>query len=234
MKRTSPTAALLALAACFASATASAVPIIYFGENQSPGGVVSGAPLTARTSFLSALTGVGNQTFESYAVGTPAPLALSFPGSAGAITATLTGAGDIENNTGAGRFNTSPGGSKWYEVSGSFNIAFSNPISAFGFYGTDVGDFNGQITLSLLGGGTTNLTVNNTVNGNDGSLLFFGFIDPTQSYTSIQFGNTNAGTDIFGFDDMVIGDSQQVSVPEPATMAILGLGLLGMGALRRK
>jgi hypothetical protein len=218
--------------------SAQAILTEYFGEDLTPGGTVpaGGNAITARNNFLSSLSGVGNEDFESLTLGSFAPFNLSFPGSTGSITATLTNGGPAEiRNGGAGRFATS--GTQYLETDGgaSFNVALSDPISAFGFYGTDIGDFGGQITLAATNGTTTNLTVPNTINAPDGSLLFYGFIDTTNTYKNILFGNTS-GSDFFGFDDMVIGDPGQIRppVPEPVTLLLMGMGLAGLGFARKR
>lgn len=240
---------ILGLSLAAAASSAIAVPSIFFGEDLNPGGVVpaGGNAATARASFLSQLAGVGNETFQSIATGTVPPLALSFPGSIGSITATISTSSSIPGGVcdtvtaalvggifcnGFGRFPTS--GTHWYHTTDQFRIDFSDPISAFGFFGTDIGDFSGQLTATLVGGATVNLTIPNTVDAPNGSLLFWGFIDSAASYTSIQFVNTQAGTDVFGFDDMVIGDERQViPASEPGTLALMGLVLVGLGFTRR-
>jgi hypothetical protein len=234
------TLALTAVAGLGLSSASFAVPTTYFGEDTSTAGVLGPNSAAARADFLSRLIGVGNEDFEGFATGTTSPLALSFPGSTGTLGATLTGTGQVDNeNTfgNPGRFATS--GTQFWEVTtGSFRIEFADPIAAFGFNGIDIGDFvTAQMTLELTNGTTETLTVPHSLNiGNSAqATLFFGFIDESNSYSSIEFTNAGGG-DLFAFDDMVIGDLEQiVPAPAPGTVALFGLGLLGLfGAARRR
>jgi hypothetical protein len=231
-------AAVLALLVALAAfpATSHAVFVEFFGQDLGLGEYTPqlNHPLAdaAQTSFLSNLTGVGTESFESYVAGTGGPLGISFPG---AGTATLGGNGSVAyvpagTTNNFGRYATS--GTKYWESSDLFSIDFSTAISAFGFYGVDIGDFNGQLTLTATDGVTHSYTIPNSTNIEGGSVLYYGFYDTEIAYTRIEFGNTAPGVDYFAFDDFTIGTLEQVTpeVPEPASMLLLGV-VLGAGAL---
>jgi hypothetical protein len=224
-----------------------ASPVTFFGEDVEgpPNMDPNTAPFTNATNaanlFLSNLTGVGTETFESFSTGTAAPIALTFPG-AGTATLSGTGVSVFSGNDGLGRYPFS--GTQYIETSSaSFSVAFSSAIAAFGFYGTDIGDFGGQLTLTLtdIHGVTSTLTVPNTIGSGgstSGSNLYFGFYDTGDTYTNIVFGNNSGGADVFGFDNMTVGSLEEVTptTPLPGALPLFasGGGLLGFLSWRRK
>jgi hypothetical protein len=248
----------LALCAVLGIATvSSATPLTFFGEDLGAGEYkrLTSHPNAdvARTNFLANLVGVGTEDFEGFSAGNTPPGSINFPG---AGTATINGNGSVHEvasgTNGVGRYATS--GSKYFETGDVFSLAFSNPVAAFGFYGVDIGDFNGHLTVTTSGGLTQVFNVGNAVNSAGGGVLFFGLIDPTSTFTSIQFGNSAAGTDYFGFDDLIIGSLQQIRsdaaldvptsaaldtppvdhAPEPSTLFLFGSGLIGLAYWRKK
>lgn len=205
----------LALVALGVSPLAAPAAIVtYFAEDAGPASQGSIPNSNAkRTEFLSSISNTSTESFESLADGDANNTVLSFTGSSGTLTATLTSSSGLEinSNSGSGRFATH--GVKFLEADATdFLISFAIPIAAFAFSATDIGDFGGQLTLQLtraMGGGTVDLLIPHTVNSNDGSAFFFGFTDDSETYSSARFLNSD-DSDIFGFDEMVIADLQQV------------------------
>ena len=153
----------IAASALVMAAPAHAVTTLYSGQDINPvdSGVVGSNPNSdaAAAAFNAVLTGTSTESFEGFTPGTPAPLNLSFTGSAGTLGATLTGSGLVasatrSSPTGSGQF--AVGGSNYYFVdSSNFTINFDQDIAAFGFYATDLEDLqNIDITLNYAAGGS--------------------------------------------------------------------------------
>jgi hypothetical protein len=219
---------------------------LFFGEDvnllQDPTQVSPTNSTATKNSFFTNLVGVGTETFDtpSTPVNATAPISVNFPG---AGTATITGGGQVATgNDAAGRYAISS--PNYLLVNNSnFTITFSSAIAAFGFFGVDIGDFGGRLSLTLTDASkvVSTLTVPHTLGsgGNtSGSILYFGFYDTGDTYKSIKFKNSAVGTDVFGFDSLSVGSLEQVapSVPEPSTWAMMILSFAGVSfmAYRRR
>lgn len=213
--------------------------------------------IAAENSFKSNLSNVGTENFESKATNAQSPLVLTFPGFAGgSLSATLNGGGSVASVTPGttntvGRYSVpSASSSKYWEVEagstvGSFTIDFGQQIAAFGFYGIDIGDFNGQLTIGVNGTTQTVGTQTTTPSLNNGAVLFYGLIaDVGEEFNNITFSSTSGNGDFFGFDNFTIGSREQVctpgtpgcggTVPEPGGLALAGLALTGLALSRRR
>ena len=190
--------------------TSSSTVKVFFGEDLSPNGHINSD--RAKQQFFSHLISPGTEDFEAYSDGETAPLTVNFGASGSAV---LTGAGNVEDGETSANQKPTSGSKFWLANSGDFTINFTKPISAFGFYGTDIGDFGGSLILNYSDGTNKSIYVGNSVTNNgstSSSTLYFGFIekDLRKAFRSITFENTYSGSDVFGFDDITIARAAQI------------------------
>ena len=129
----------------------------YSGFNATPTQYVNGDPKTQHDAFIAAITGTTTEDFEAIAIATKsAAFTVLGTGSLGFVNAyDALAVSRVTNVTTSGRFNTTgataaPVAGRWYETGQSIYVTFPASHSAFGFYITDNGDFNGVLAVVPL------------------------------------------------------------------------------------
>jgi len=213
-----------------------ASPITFVGEDiqPTPSSDVrtnSDAAAAAFTTAASALGQVGVITFESSPLGSFNSLTVA-PGVSISGTdvsgnqQTIRNTSNFPANPTLDGSNTTAGGSQFVEmVGGTLVFTFAQPTQFFGAYLTGVQTSFFPDTITFSDGTTESITLAGAgTTASVGEIAFVGFTDSGKSITSITIntGNSQAGWDDIGVDDVSFQTSSVQAVPEPSSLAMLG------------
>ena len=106
-------------------------------------------------------------------------------------------------------------------------FTFETPITAFGIDLVDALDTGGGSIFVTVDGGSPEHLIGPTGDLADLNLIFIGVID-LDGFTMVKI-DSNDGTDFLFYDNL-----RHSKIAEPATIALFGLGLTGLGFIRRR
>ena len=198
---------LIFLVACLFAGSANATPIFF----------------SDRASF-DASTG-GSLSFESFESDFAVTPTIAFAGFTVSETGGVNALAQLRNFPGAVDGAITDGtGAIGYDDNGSSIGSFFSFTSLVNAIGLDIA--TSQASIITIGG-----SVSDTISLAAGTPSFWGVIDMA-GITSLTFNFSRSP--IVGFDAVSFGQTN-ASVPEPATLALMGLGLAGLGfSLKRK
>jgi len=204
------------------------------------------AATAAETSFLATLNSYTTETFEGFTAGTQSA---SFLTSVGTFKIKSVGSGGVCNTLGytCSKLGILDNGTSAPDpFSGRFGINGKNYLDSFdaietdflltagfynsvGFYLTDPNDVGGRFSVTTLDNDLVEFTYADILGGAQTSgRVFYISVFADAGIASLSF-DKDANRDGYGIDNVTIGN-----VPEPGSLALLGLGLVGLGFARRQ
>jgi hypothetical protein len=151
---------------------------------------------------------------------------------------------DVTNtvSTSGGVIDISPaGGTAIASIGSGITFTFANSVNSFGF---EVGDWGtccqpSGLYISFDGGSPILVGladgINNVFLTDGGPGVFVAALDDSSSFTTVQFWGDGGGEFLVAGGTLRWANVGRGSlVPEPGAIAILGLGLLGLGFARRR
>lgn len=234
------------LASALLAAQAQALPVINVSAE---GGSAASA---AESNFLAGLYpgSAVTETFDSFtASATPSTPITAAASTVGTFVQNTPGSGGLCERNGCNGLlildsntnsyaNGGPGYSGRYAIS-DYNWLDSNDsrlmtfnvkpgYDAVGFYMTDPNDAGGNFSITTTDGTVTkDFGSVFAPNEPSGQVYYLSF--SSNSNISNIVINSNASGDGYGIDNVTVG-----SVPEPGTLALMGLGLVGLGLAARR
>lgn len=234
--------------ACFAVAamtgTIASATVVGFTSNPT-------GNLAAWTASVTGLGGTVNSTVNFDGMATGALQNNLYAGSGVTLGSTgdsntiQFGAGPGQGNTFTGPVSSGEGlhaASNFLFDGGSastFSISFAAPVSGVGLEVIDYfNPFGGNdLTIEAFDASNVSLGLFNSVafNFQSNNMYFMGLTSSAGDISRLVFTDVNSNTgDTTGIDNIVFATAGGNNVPEPASLALLGLGLAGMAAVRRR